>query len=588
MKKINLNEALLSKKNSKSISKRLWLIMISIFLVIILFFMVAVLIVTTQANRDYEITEANTRITSVKSNIQSNLDNYKDVSRLIMLNEKAITFLRADNANAGIKNDAHYGVMDVLHACKNVDSVFIFRNDGEYMSTGKAEYLLDRNKMEEAKWQNRILEKRGGVVIDMNGNGALFRKRGPDVITISRTIYDILTQKKSGTMLMNISINMLSKVIKGQDKKDICILDTSGNYLAGDTNLVSYFSEQFLSEENVHIEIGKGFGNTMISGSRMKDTPLVILCSTTANVKAIPMLTLVTMIILLVIFLIAVFLATVFISRDVTRPIVELTHAMEETKKSGYLQKLDVNMPANEIGELADSYNSMIAHLNDLIKRLIEKEKAEQQAEMRVLHEQIKPHFLYNSLETISYLAMEAGADKVHTALETLGSFYRNFLSKGSGEITLRREINIIQDYLALQKLRYGDIIIDEYEIEEETLDYKIPKLLLQPLVENCIYHGIRPKGEEGIIRITSYLEGDVLHLKVYDSGVGMDIKDIERILDPNADDNEDTDSLKKSFGLRGTIERVRYYSNDRDTVKIKSELGEYTEIEIIIREGWG
>lgn len=555
--------------------------MISIFLVIILFFIVAMLVVVDQANRDYETTEANTKITAVKSNIRANLDNYKDVSRLIMLNEEVMILLRSEKANAGIINDAHYGVMDVLNACKNVDSVFIFRNDGDYMSTGKGEYLLDRGRMAEEEWQSRVLDKRGGVVIDMNANKALYKKKGPNVITISRAIYDINTQKQTGILLMNISTDMLSKVADAQGKNEICILDLNGNYLAGNKKLSSYYSTDFLSEEPIHVNMG--INRNMISGACMEDAPLVILCTSEADVKAVPTLTLVIMLVLLVIFMGAVFIATVFISRDITRPIEELTKAMEETKKTGYLKKLDVNMPDNEIGELADSYNGMIANLNDLIKRLIDKEKAEQKAEMRVLHEQIKPHFLYNSLETISYLAMEAGAEKVHTALETLGSFYRNFLSKGSGEISLRREISIIQDYLSLQKLRYGDIIIDEYNIAEDTLACRIPKLLLQPLVENCIYHGIRPKGEEGIIRITSYLESGVLHLKVFDTGVGMWPEDIEKILNSTGDE-EESDSLSKSFGLRGTIERIRFYCNDRDAVRIKSELGEYTEIEILIK----
>ena len=98
-------------------------------------------------------------------------------------------------------------------------------------------------------------------------------------------------------------------------------------------------------------------------------------------------------------------------------------------------------------------------------------------------------------------MALESGAANVHEALETLGSFYRNFLSKGGREIRLYREVNIVRDYLALQKLRYGDIIEDEYDIDDDVNDCIVPKLILQPLVENSIYHGIRLKGEKGQIK---------------------------------------------------------------------------------------
>ena len=200
---------------------------------------------------------------------------------------------------------------------------------------------------------------------------------------------------------------------------------------------------------------------------------------------------------------------------------------------------------------------------------------------MRVLQEQIKPHFLYNSIDTIGYMALDAGAENVHGALETLGSFYRNFLSKGEKEIPLKREVWIVKDYLSIQKLRYGDILDDEYDIAEETKELIVPKLILQPLVENCIYHGIRPKGEKGIIKVSSRLEDGKLHIAVRDTGIGMSEEQIEKILTSKKKEADELDS--ESFGLWGTIERVRYYTGKEDIVNIKSEVGEYTEIEFII-----
>ena len=201
---------------------------------------------------------------------------------------------------------------------------------------------------------------------------------------------------------------------------------------------------------------------------------------------------------------------------------------------------------------------------------------------MRVLQEQIKPHFLYNSIETIGFMALDAGAPGVHDALETLGSFYRNFLSKGDREIPLSREIWIVKDYLALQKLRYGDVIEDEYDIAEDTLSLVVPKLILQPIVENSIYHGIRQKGESGIIKISSRLKDGVLHLSVRDTGVGMSSQQIEELLSKEHKNKEDPSS--ESFGLWGTIERVRLFCGEDDIVTINSEVGEYTEIEFMIR----
>jgi len=157
--------------------------------------------------------------------------------------------------------------------------------------------------------------------------------------------------------------------------------------------------------------------------------------------------------------------------------------------------------------------------------------------------------------------------------------FYRNFLSKGDREIPLEKEVTIVKDYLSLQKLRYGDILIDEYDIAAEAADCIVPKLTLQPLVENCIYHGIRPKGEPGVIRIKAAVEGDDLHIYVTDTGVGMSSEYIDKLMSGKKNASGD----EGSFGLWGTIERIRYYSHRDDVFRITSEEGEYTCIELII-----
>ena len=138
---------------------------------------------------------------------------------------------------------------------------------------------------------------------------------------------------------------------------------------------------------------------------------------------------------------------------------------MDKNRQSGELTLIENDPPYRELNMLKDGYNNLVVHVKDLITALMDNEKNLREAEMRVLNEQIKPHFLYNSLETIGFLALDAGADNVHDALETLGSFYRDFLSKGSAEIPLAKEVHIVKDYLSLLKLRYGDIIEDEYDI---------------------------------------------------------------------------------------------------------------------------
>lgn len=562
--------------------KMVWYIIAVLALVFLVAFLLAAYFTTTRSKRDYEVRVSENTIHNVVANIKANIDNYKDLSRLVMLNESVTVFLRAPKATAGLKNDARFGVMDVLNVCHNLDSVFIFRNDQDHMNNGRSIYNIDTERMSSEEWIDAIDSERGGAIVSINANNAIFRSDKAPIITIGRAIYDINTQKQTGILLLNFSTDMLKNIINSQGYSGVCILSPDGEYLAGREELKGYFAPQKLSTDIINESEGVLFDQAMISYVQMEGYPFVIICKTDVpSNSVVPGEYVFSFLLLMVAFVFTIVVTAYFVTKHFTRPVMNLANAMEETKESGWMKKVDVEMPDNEIGNLADSYNGMIEYLNDLFVRQRESEKEIQKAQIRVLQEQIKPHFLYNSLECINCMAMEAEAFDVQKAIETLGSFYRNSLSKGNREITLKREIGIIRDYMYLQRLRYGDDLKDDYDVAEETLDLFVPKLVLQPLVENSIYHGIRLKGEEGIIRISSWIENDELHLSVFDSGVGMSEESIKEVLEIKTNDDEEASDELSGFGLRGTIKRIRYYAGNDDAVSIRSESGEYTEIEI-------
>lgn len=188
--------------------------------------------------------------------------------------------------------------------------------------------------------------------------------------------------------------------------------------------------------------------------------------------------------------------------------------------------------------------------------------------ELNVLQEQIKPHFLYNSLGAISYLVTAGENDSAYDLLLALSDYYRESLSKGSEIIPLSKEINIVRNYLKLQKIRFPDAFEDEYELQEDVLIYKVPRLILQPLVENALYHGLIPSGESGIITVGVCKDADRLVIRISDNGIGMTRERIQEILQK---DN------RQSFGLRGTIERMQIFYEAPDICVIESTAGRGT-----------
>lgn len=564
------------KRDIKMSLQQTTLLMLFILLLFFcMMFMIATSIIIKKTEDDFKIRTSETAVNNVVSTIKASLVNYNYLSRLIMVNDRVVGFLKAEEIDRDKIYEARRSISEIQSLYSNIDSVYILRNDGEHVSTGIGDYSIDMNSSE----RSDILDAHGTTVFSINGNGTFIKMGGKPLLTMSRAVYDINSQKLLGILRMNISSNVFDDTFTLQNSGGMCILDSYGTLLCGNKEIGSLYDSDYNSESMVYKNIRLGGEKKTLTG-RLAVKPLVVLCASGKGAEALPRDTIYALMLTLTAFILSFMVCAWFITVNIARPIRNLSAAMERTRSSGWLKKIDTEMPNNEIGRLAESYNSMIEYLNQLFNRQLEDEKNVQKAEMRVLQEQIKPHFLYNTLETISYMAVQENACKVHDALETLGSFYRNFLSKGDREIPLQRELRITQDYLSLQKMRYGDIFEDEYILDDTTLNYMVPKLILQPLVENCIYHGVRPKGEKCVIRITIRMEEGGLYIIVYDSGVGMSTEQIKNVLEAS---REDDIKILSGFGLRGTINRIRYYYDYDNVIQIRSEPGEYTEIEIYI-----
>jgi two-component system sensor histidine kinase YesM len=578
-----LKKAARSKPSEQSLKRKTWQFFMVVLAIFFVIFIVTYVIFMVRAAVENEVSSSELAMTGLNKNIEAILDRYNDMSRQIMINSDVIKFLRgSEKQNSYISTNAKYGIFSVTTIYSFVDSVYVYRLDGDYVRTGAGIMLINNKLRQSPEWNAPILEAKGGNIVMINGGGAFHKQIGTPLISMVRYIYDIDTQERIGLLVINLTASVLNSAMKDQGShgRALCFFDQEGNVLWGDETLKNSYRQEFVGNGFHWEETSIGGQKTILCAYSTNDIPIVQVSSSQVLVTGLKSPEAVWIaVILMLAAIITVFSSGVFISGNIARPIDQLTDAIEDTKSEGMLQEIKLSLPNNEIRRLADSYNSMIVHINQLISQLIDKEKSVQKAEMRVLQEQIKPHFLYNSLETISYMALQSNAPTVHDALETLGSFYRNFLSKGSRDIPLRNEILIVKDYLALQKLRYGDSFDDEYNLDENALDTMIPKLMLQPLVENSLYHGVRLKGEKGIIRISAFKKDDGVHILVYDTGVGMTKDQISDVLLSDLKD----DHALKSFGLKGTIERIRYYCNYRETILICSEPGEYTEIEIII-----
>lgn len=273
------------------------------------------------------------------------------------------------------------------------------------------------------------------------------------------------------------------------------------------------------------------------------------------------------------------------LNRLIARPIVLLTKNMKLVKEGNLSLRLPVRTN-DELGLLASGFNTMIARINQLLDNVRFEQKKKREYELALIQSQIKPHFLYNTLDVIYTLAEFGRVKDVQRTTKSLADYYRIVLSKGREAIVLQDELQGLRDYLGIQRLRYADIFDYQIDVQPDVMTCTVLKLTLQPLVENAIYHGLKTKGSFGHLWVSGCREGDYLELRVRDDGVGIPPERLPLLLKPGVLDEEAhigavsaAGNSGSSFGLRSVDSRIKLYFGEEYGLTINSELGVGTEI---------
>lgn len=509
--------------------------------------------------------------TAISNNLDSTMKSINSISRLTMLRSTVRTFLLAESNSTPRTRNALQEIHDILNTFNLSCNVVILRMDGQYLNTGPGITYVNTDKIFETEWLDEVMAQKGNYVIKAGTRDA-FRSNIGEMVSFVRVINDINTQKPIGILAINLPSRFFEQAYEGlsSETSHFALYDTSGRLICKDneSTFSSLNPENLL--QNTREETDKLFYKSIFTCDTLGDSHFILASRLEVRIlDGLPAKLLVALIIGAFILLAFMWLINTYIAKNVIYPIQRLVDSMAEVQ-NGWLHRVSMNVNDDEIGLLKNSYNAMLIEINQLIEELLQKEKTLRMAELDALQEQMKPHFLYNTLDMIRYMALENRTDEVYNMLETLGNFYRRFLSKGSTDLSLGEEIEIVKSYLTLQRTRFEDIFTDEYEIEEGLSSIRVPRLILQPLVENSIYHGIRPKGEHGVIRVTAKRQEDFLFLSIYDNGIGMSAHQRELLF---------SGKDSRSFGFQGTIERIRYYYKTEDVFEIHSTEGEYCEI---------
>ncbi len=281
-----------------------------------------------------------------------------------------------------------------------------------------------------------------------------------------------------------------------------------------------------------------------------------------------------------VLFMAALILAYL-LSNEITKPIKSLEKSMKEVERGNFAHAALEVRDENEIGHLSRNFNMMTEEIQNLIEQRDREQQIKRKSELKVLQSQINPHFLYNTLDSIIWMAEWGKNQEVVRMTSSLAKLLRRSISNEQEEVTVAEEAEYTETYLTIQKMRYKDKLEYEIAMEPEILQEKVIKLILQPLVENAIYHGIKYKEGKGLLCIRGFRKGDRMVLEVQDDGKGMDADTLEHIFEKHK-----RDTRSNGVGLNNVNERIQLYYGGEYGISFQSSPGKGTKATIILPFG--
>uniref|UniRef100_UPI00359CB6E6 histidine kinase n=1 Tax=Faecalicatena contorta TaxID=39482 RepID=UPI00359CB6E6 len=273
----------------------------------------------------------------------------------------------------------------------------------------------------------------------------------------------------------------------------------------------------------------------------------------------------------------------IYLSGRITRPISDIRNAMKQIGKGNMEAEVPVS-GEDEIGQLAATMNRMSKKIGELVERIRREETNQRLLELKAMQYQINPHFLYNTLDSISMFARKNHDEQCEELVIALSDFFRISLSHGQEFVTVEKEVEYAECYLEIQNIRFPEQITWDVTVEDGLKEIKIMKFILQPLVENSIYHGIREAGRKGHIQISAYQDANGLILCVQDDGIGMLPEELTELMaDLESEEIREKDIHEGGFGLKNVHQRLKLMYGENSGLQIKSEWEEGTCITIYI-----
>ncbi|MBE1554662.1 sensor histidine kinase [Sporosarcina limicola] len=508
------------------------------------------------------------------------IDRLRAVSSLLAENPQLVSYLSNTKRDPLVKKDINTTIDTTISSDSFIKSVIIVSKDGQILSNESNLNMSMSNDMMKEQWYTSAVHSGSMPVLTSARMQQFSMDKDSWVISISREIKN--TQGENiGVLLIDIEYKVIEDYLANLD-----LGKTGFSFIINDNSEVVYHMDPAYFKDNTKQNTLRDIvankdnydskQNTLTHTYHLKnaDWLLVGVYSQDGLLAIKKQLLDIFLLVGIVLQIIAASSVGLFAGR-ITAPFQKLEKAMAEIE-TGLSEVVIDEKGCYEAQSLAKHFNIMIHKIDKLMQEITEKEKHLRSSEMSALHSQINPHFLYNTLDTIVWMAEFNNSEKVIEITKALAQFFRLSLSGGQELTTVENELNHVRQYLFIQKERYGDQLAYEIICDATLSQIQLPKILLQPIVENALYHGIRAVTRQGLIEIHAKEKGNDILFIVKDNGQGFDMTQM--------DHNGSTKMTKLGgVGIKNVDQRIKLYYGDTYGIAIDSIIGSGTTVTIKI-----
>lgn len=589
MKKPNLITRMFGK--FKSIQSTMLVSFSALMVLAMLVFMVIAMRYTSGTIYENSINYMSQIIQQVNYDIDTYIEYMENISSVIAKSSDVPRYLFDQNQTEAEREAEKERILTqfqtIMESRDDIYNVAAVAKNGRYIINQGDDELTGYVDIESLDWYQAAMESKSGIAVSSSHVQNAIQSSYKWVITLSRALVNNQTGEREGLFFVDLNYSAISDLCNNnsiEEKGYIFVLDAEGNIVYHPKQQLMYGG---LKTENIDaimecredsLIIDEGGDSKLYTMSKSKRTGWTVVGAVYTsellknNEQAQMWYLLVASILLL-----AVIGISSIISREITKPIRSLRDSMRKVQNGQFDTHVEV-ITENEIGSLGRSFNLMTSEIQALMEQNVYEQKQKRKSELKALQAQINPHFLYNTLDSIIWMSEAGENDEVVEMTSALARLLRQSISNDKEEVELEKEIEYVKNYLTIQKMRYKDKLEFFIYVDPRVEHVPIIKLVLQPLVENAIYHGIKYKETKGNLKIYARPVDGRVEIVVADDGIGMDEDVMEHIFDEHRKEQK-----RNGVGVPNVQKRLKLQYGSEYGIRYESVKGAGTKAVITI-----